>query len=126
MVPLCVFKDSWPSISPDPNPYDNWMREVIETGSDAVIHNNVDDLKDVIKSASRSNNVAHVKRAFTSFWDRTGKVVTASGGFIVWYESSNVVKYIPKRSNDYLLICFQHSVLKFGNKKVSIYLRNPV
>ena len=43
------------------------MWVVIEADPDAVKHNSVDELKDVMKSAFRSNNVIHVKRAYASF-----------------------------------------------------------
>ena len=59
------------------------MWGVIEAGPDAVTHNSVDDLNDVMKSTFRSKKVTHVKRACASFRDHTQKVVTASGGFIV-------------------------------------------
>ena len=59
------------------------MRGVFEADPDAVTHNTVDDPKDVIKSAFGPNKFTHVRRACAFFWDRTEKVVTASGGFIV-------------------------------------------
>ena len=59
------------------------MWGIIEADPDAVTHNSIDDLKDVIKSAFRSNKVTHVKRACASFRDHTKKVVTDSRGFIV-------------------------------------------
>ena len=83
MIPLFVFKDSWPSSSPGLNRYDYWMLDVIDANPDAVTQNSVDNLRDIMKSAFRSNNVTHVKRACASFRDYTEKVVTASGGFIV-------------------------------------------
>ena len=54
------------------------MCGVIEADPDAVTHNSVDDLKDAMKSAFRSNKVTHVKRSCASFRDHTEKVVTAS------------------------------------------------
>ena len=83
MMPLFVFKYSWPSSSPGLNRCDNWMWGVIEADSGAVTYNSVDDLKDVMNSAFGANKVTHVKRACASFRDHTEKVVTASGGFIV-------------------------------------------
>ena len=59
------------------------MWGVIVADPDAVTHNSVDDLKDVMKSVVRSNKVTHVMRALASFQDHTEKMVTASGGFIV-------------------------------------------
>ena len=59
------------------------MYGVIEADHDAVTHNRVDHLRDVMKSAVRSNKVTNVKSAFASFRDHTEKMVTASGGFIV-------------------------------------------
>ena len=38
------------------------MWGVIEADPDAVTHNSVDDLKDVMKSAFRSKKVTHVSR----------------------------------------------------------------
>ena len=80
------------------------MWGVIEANADAVTHNSVDNLKDVLKSAFRSNKVIHVKGACAPFRDHE-KAVTASRGFIVSYVSSNVVKYTSKRGNDYRFIC---------------------
>ena len=82
MMPLFVFKDSWPSSSPGLN-----RCRLLDVGrhqadSDAVTHNSVDDLKDVMESDFRSSKVNHVKRACVSFRDHTEKVVTASGAFI--------------------------------------------
>ena len=73
------------------------MWGVIEADPDAVPHYSVDDLKDVMKSAFRSNKATHVKRICASFRDHTEKMVTAGGGFIVRYESPNVVTYTSKR-----------------------------
>ena len=83
MIPLFVFKDPWPSSSPGLNRYDYWMWGVIEEDPDAVTHNSVDNLKDVIRSVVRSNKVIHVKRASASFRDHTEKVATANSGFTV-------------------------------------------
>ena len=69
------------------------MWGVIEANPDAVTHNSVDDLKDVMKSAFRSNKVTHVKGACALFRDHNEKAVTASRGFIVSYVSWNVLKY---------------------------------
>ena len=73
------------------------MWGVIEADPDAVTHKSVDELKDVMKSAFRSNKVTHVKRACTSFRDYTENMVMASGGFIVRYVSPNAVKYTSNR-----------------------------
>ena len=59
------------------------MCGVIEADPNAVTHDSVNYLKDVMTSAFRSNKVTHVKRACASFQDHTEKVTTASGGFIV-------------------------------------------
>ena len=83
MMPLFVFKDSWPSSPPGLNRCDYLMLGFIKADTDAVTYNSVDDLKDVMKSASRPNKVTHVKRACPSFRDHTERVVTASGGFTV-------------------------------------------
>ena len=47
------------------------MWGVIEADPDAVTHNSVDDLKDVMKSAFRSKKVTHAKGACASFRDHT-------------------------------------------------------
>ena len=73
------------------------MWGVIEADPDAVTHNSVDELKDVMKSAFRSNKVTNVKRACDSFREYTEKMVTASGGRIVRYVSPNAVKFTSKR-----------------------------
>ena len=51
------------------------MWVVIEADPDAITHNSVDDLKDVMKSAFTSNKVTHVKRACASFRDHSEKAV---------------------------------------------------
>ena len=73
------------------------MWGIIEADPDAVTHKSVDKLKDVMKSASRSNKVTHVKKACTSFRDYTENMMTASGGFTVQYVFPNAVKYTSKR-----------------------------
>ena len=65
--------------SPGLNSCDYWMWGVIEADPNAVTHDSVDDLKDVMKSAFVSNKVTHVKVACAVFRDHTEEVVTASG-----------------------------------------------
>ena len=81
MTPLFVFKNSLPSSSQDLNRCNYWMWGVIKAGPDAVTHNSVDYLKDVMNSVFRSNKVN--RWSCVSSRDHTEKVVTASGAFIV-------------------------------------------
>ena len=47
------------------------MWGVIEADPDAVTHNSIDDLRDVMKSVVRPDRVTHVNRAFASFRGHT-------------------------------------------------------
>ena len=70
-------------LKPIVNRCEYWMWGVIEADPDAATRSSIDDLKDLMKSAFRSNKVTNVKGACAFFRDHTEKMVTASGGFIV-------------------------------------------